>query len=618
MNSDTFRASRRQILAGGAALTALAAAPNLSATEVSGATGVFGDNALNALLDSFFYAQLDDSPESATSIGLDKGPRAGLKFKLTDRSPAARARRQEERRQRLTSLKAFNTAALTPAGKLDMAVAVYQLERAVDGAARFPYGSNENNYTPYAVSQQGGSYQQVPDFLDGQHRVADASDAEAWLSRLSAFATALDQDTDRLAHDASIGVVPPGFIIDTTLAQLDALSAAGAEKSVLVTSLVRKAAAAKLTKDYAPEAARRVAAEVFPALQRQRDRLAALRKTASEEAGVWRLPEGEAYYAGAVAASTTTRLTPDEVHQMGLDQVADITARIDVILKTQGMTTGTVAERLTALNDRPEQLYANTDEGREALLAQLNGQIKAMYGRLPQAFNHIPKASVEVKRVPPFIQDGAANGYYQRASLDGSRPASYFINLKDTHDWPKFGLSTLTWHEAVPGHHLQISLSQETPGLSLYRRSSFFSAFSEGWALYAEQLADELGVYENDPLGKAGYLQSFLFRAARLVVDSGMHHKRWSRAKATDYLVAATGFARPRTQREIDRYCVSPGQALSYKVGHTMWVKAREDAKARLGAKFDLKAYHDATLLHGALPLTILEQVAADWAKSLA
>ena len=497
-------------------------------------------------------------------------------------------------------------------------MALYSIERGVTGSERFAYGSNGNNYSPYAVSQQDGAYQRVPDFLDGQHRVADATDADAWLSRISAFGTALDQDTERLGRDAGIGVTPPDFILDTTLAQLHAIRDGAPETKVLVQSLVKKARAAGLARDYAPDAAHLVETVVYPALDRQIAAVERLRKTAVSDAGVWRLPEGEAYYTGALAAGTTTRLTPDDVHRMGLDQVAEITGRIDAILKAQGLTRGTVADRLTVLNDDPAQLYPNTDEGREALITQLNAQIKAMYGLLPQAFNHLPKAAVQVKRVPPFIQDGAANGYYQRASLDGTRPATYFINLKDTHDWPKFGLPSLTYHEAVPGHHLQISLSQETPGVSLFRRSSFFSAFSEGWALYAEQVADELGVYADNPLGRAGYLQSFLFRAARLVVDTGIHHKRWSRRQATDYLVQATGFARPRTQREIDRYCASPGQACSYKVGHTMWVKAREDARARLGPKFDLKAFHDACLSHGSMPLTILEQVAGDWAKGVA
>jgi uncharacterized protein (DUF885 family) len=240
--------------------------------------------------------------------------------------------------------------------------------------------------------------------------------------------------------------------------------------------------------------------------------------------------------------------------------------------------------------------------------------MSALDPRLPQFFGRLPRAKVVIQRVPPFIEAGASNGYYRRAALDGSRPAIFFINLKDTAEWPKFTLDTLIYHEASPGHHLQVSLQQESTEIPLIRRTGGFSAYSEGWALYAEQLADELGVYEHDPLGRLGYLQSFLFRAARLVVDSGIHYKKWTRDQATTYLVDTTGYAKGRSQREIDRYCVNPGQALSYKVGHTTWVKVRDDARAKLGAKFDIRAFHDEALAAGAMPLTVLQSRMAAWA----
>ncbi len=296
------------------------------------------------------------------------------------------------------------------------------------------------------------------------------------------------------------------------------------------------------------------------------------------------------------------------MHQLGLDQTAEISGRLDALLRAQGLTKGSVAERLTVLNDDPAQLFPDTAEGRAALIDQLNGQIERTYLKLPQAFRTIPQVKVVVKAVPAVIQDGAPNGYYQRAALDGSRPATYFINLKDTHDWPKFSLPTLTFHEAVPGHHLQISI-QQGASLPMIRRASLFSAYSEGWALYAEQLAAELGLYQGDELGRAGFLQSFLFRAVRLVVDTGMHFNRWSREQAIDYMIGATGYARGRVEREIDRYCVWPGQACSYKVGHTVWTRLREDARSRLGARFDIKDFHDAGLNAGGMPLTVLEGV---------
>jgi uncharacterized protein (DUF885 family) len=236
-----------------------------------------------------------------------------------------------------------------------------------------------------------------------------------------------------------------------------------------------------------------------------------------------------------------------------------------------------------------------------------------MQARLPVAFATLPTQPLEIRRVPPDIQDGAPNGYYNRAALDGSRPAIYYINLKDTAEWPRFGLPTLTYHEVVPGHHLQVSLQQENPGIPLIRRSAVFSAYTEGWALYAEQLADEIGLYDNDPAGRAGFLQSFLFRAVRLVVDTGMHAKRWSREQAIRYMVDNTGYTEGRVTREIDRYVVWPGQACSYKVGHTVWVRERERVKAALGDRFDLRDFHDATLLSGSMPLTVLQSVVSDY-----
>ena len=434
------------------------------------------------------------------------------------------------------------------------------------------------------------------------------SGLDAYVARLAQFATALDQSLDRQKEDAARGVFAPDYILDTTLKQLRTLRDQPASQTSLVTSLGRRAQAAGVAGNHAAEAERIVAERVFPALDRHIATVTDLRRRATHDAGVWRLPDGEAYYAGALKAATTTNLTPEEVHQLGLEQVAELQSRLDAILRSQGMTKGSVGDRLTALNKEPSQVYPNTDEGRAALIAQLNEQIAAMYARLPEAFATLPKARVEARRVPPLIQAGSAGAYYDSAPLDNSRPAIYYINLRDTFDRPKFGLPTLTYHESVPGHHLQVSLAQESAEIPLIRRFGGFSAYSEGWALYAEQLADEMGVYEGNPLGRAGMLQSYLFRATRLVVDSGIHAKRWSREKATDYFIATTGIARGRSQGEIDRYTVWPGQATSYKVGHTTWVRLRDEAKAKLGAKFDLRDFHQ-VLLQGAVPLTVLEQL---------
>ncbi|HAF41883.1 MAG TPA: DUF885 domain-containing protein [Sphingobium sp.] len=592
--------NRRQFLATSGATAIAAACPAVLAQ-----TGT-PDARFRAMLDGFFYERLEDSPESATRLGLDTGPRAALRGKLTDTSAAGVARDLARTKAQAKQLSGMDRATLSAASQLDYDVVAYQLDRAV-GGERFGYGETAGRFAPYILSQLTGSYREVPDFLDSQHRVKDAADADAYLSRLEAFPAAMDGELDRQRADAAKGVFAPDYILDTTMKMQAALRDQPAAQTVLVASFAKKLAAAGLPPERAAQAEKIVAERIFPAVDRQRELVRQLRAKASHDAGCWRLPDGEAFYAAAAEAATTTKLTGDEIHRMGLDQVADISGRIDAILKGEGMSQGSVGDRLVALNQRPDQLFPNTDPGREALLAQLNSQIIAMQKRLGEAFHTVPKAPVEVRRVPVTIQAGAPGGYYQNASLDGSRPAIYFINLRDTFDRPKFGLATLTHHEAVPGHHLQVSVALESDSIPMIRRRGFYSGYSEGWALYSEQLADEMGMFEGDPLGRVGYLQSLLFRATRLVVDSGMHAKRWSREKATDYLIATTGIARGRSQGEIDRYTVWPGQACSYKIGHTVWNDLREEVKKKQGAAFDLKQFHEVLTL-GAMPLDILKQ----------
>jgi uncharacterized protein (DUF885 family) len=566
------------------------------------------DATLRAMLDRFFYARLQDSPEQATSLGLDTGARAALKSKLGDTSRAGQARQFARARQELAALKTIPRDTLSEAGKLDYNVVAYGLERVIAGE-RYSYGASAGRYAPYVLTQLTGAYRDVPDFLANQHRVANAADADAYVARVEAFAGAIDAETERQREDAGKGVFAPDYILDTTLKQLAAVRDNAPDATGPVTDLAAKLKSAGLPPERVTVVAKLMGERVFPALDRQRALVTELRGRAGHDAGVWRLPDGDAYYAAAASAATTVEMTGDEIHKLGLAQVAEIGARIDGILRSQGLTQGSVGERLVALNKRPDQLYPNTDPGREQLLQQLRGQIAAMTKRLPEQFAVLPRAPVEVRRVPEAIQAGAPGGYYQSASLDGTRPAIYFINLRDTFDRPKFGLATLSYHEAVPGHHLQVMSALESEDIPLIRRRGFYSGYSEGWALYAEQLADEMGLYEGDPLGQVGYLQSLLFRATRLVVDSGMHAKRWSREKATDYLIATTGIARGRSQGEIDRYTVWPGQACSYKIGHTIWVRLRNEARRKAGAAWDPKAFHRVLTL-GAMPLTVLEAVA--------
>ena len=594
---------RREFLctSGAVALTV----PFLSGTTAfaQAAPAAAGDASLNAVFERIFQEQVRTSPVGATFLGLDKGELAPLRSQL-DTRPIAQARREEAARtdKFIGWLEAIPEAGLSDAGKLNREVIIWDLKTGNVGPKRFDIA---NPQSPYQVSQQDGLYFSRPDFLHSAHPIDSASDAEAYLSRLAQFATELDNETAEVRRQAARGYLAPAWSLDLALKQMQELRAPAPEASTMADSVASRAAAKNIAGDWRGRAAKIVAGQVYPALDREIAAVTALRPTTAAGDGIWRVPRGDEIYAAALAEATTTTYSADEIHQIGLQQVSEISGELDKILRSAGLTSGSVGARLTEFNKRPDQLYPNTDAGRTQLIDDLNAGVKAMYAKLPQAFATLPDQPLEIRRVPPEIQDGASNGYYRQATLDGSRPAIYFINLKSTGDWPKYTLPALTYHEGVPGHHLQLSIAQKAGELPMLRRIAFYSAYGEGWALYSEQLADELGGYQG--VERAGYLQSFLFRAERLVVDTGLNHKRWTREQATDHMIATTGFARGRAQREIERYCASPGQACSYKIGHIAWERARAKAKAALGSRFDLRDFHE-ILREGAMPLTILER----------
>jgi len=592
---------RRSFLATSAtvALLPLAEAPLFAAVAAPGS----GDAGLNALFDRIFKRQVSDSPGFATALGLDSGPNAKLRSTF-DMRPPNQSRIENDARDRafLAQVRAIDPATLSPAAALNREIVIYDLETSLESYGKFKIDSVQS---PYLISQQSGNYFSIPDFLNSSHPIENASDAEAYLSRLAQFPKLLDMETQDQKEMAARGFLAPGWSLDLALGQMETLRKPAATDSTMVRSIADRTKAKGISGDWAARAAKIVETGVYPALDRQIAAIRALRPTTRPGDGATRLPNGDAIYAAALAQATTSKMTPDEVHQLGLSQVAEYTAALDVLLKQAGFTQGTVGERLSALNSSPAQLYANTDDGRAELLAGLNANVKGMTSKLPQAFATLPSQPLEIRAVPKEIQDGAPNGYYRSASLDGSRPAIYFINLKSTADWPKYSLPSLTYHEGVPGHHLQISLAQQSKDIPMLRKISFYSSYIEGWALYSEQLADEIGGYNG--IEKGGYLQSFLFRSARLVVDTGLNSKGWSREQAIDYMQKTTGFPRGRVQREVERYCASIGQACSYKVGHLAWMRAREKAKAILGAKFDIRQFHE-VLKDGTMPLTILER----------
>ena len=467
--------------------------------------------------------------------------------------------------------------------------------------------NNGYRNTPYVVNQLGNSYVDLPDFLESRHTIASADNALAFANRVDAFARNVDGETERLKHDRGIGVVAPSFTLDKTIAIISGGAAEDASKSAVVATFKKKMVAAGLTDDkLADRLTQSMATKVIPALQRQVDELKQHRAIATTDAGVGHFKDGDAYYQWALRAGTTTTRPPQEIHQLGLDQVKAIQARMEGIMQKQGLTGGTIGERMAALGKDPAQLYPNTAAGREQLLAYLNGRIADIRTRLPRAFATMVPGRLIIKRVPPAIEAGAPGGYAAAGSIDGKVPGQYYINLRDTSEWPKFSLPTLCYHDGIPGHVWQGDYANRMP---LIRSMLAFNAYSEGWALYAEQLADELGVYADDPLGQLGYLQSMGFRACRLVVDTGLHAMRWTREQAIDWFVRTNGDPRPSVEGEVDRYCVMPGQACGYKVGQLEIVRLREKAQATLGPRFDLRRFDDAIVLGGSVPMTLLEAV---------
>jgi uncharacterized protein (DUF885 family) len=610
---------RRQFLAAtGSLLTAFVASSRRSAALAAEAPAGDAAARLDALFDVFMDERLRKNPQQLTTLGLDKGKYAWAKGKLTEASLQSLREYKQENASQLQRLQAFDGSSVRGRDLASYDTVAFQMET-IAGTAAFEYGDVRGYIVPYAVSQLTGAYQSVPTFLDRQHQIADKDDAEAYLARLRAFAVVLEQETERVRHDAALKVTPPDFLIDRALGQMSSLRSAPPADSILATSVATRTQKLALAGDYGTQAARIVETEIYPALERQMKALSELRSGAVHEAGIARLPDGGALYQVALRASTTTDMTAEEVHRLGLEQAKELDAKMDALLRSQGHRRGTVAERVQALSKDPQYLYPDTDAGRQQILDYCNSLIRALQPQLPKYFRILPKAPVEVRRVPAYTEAGAPGGYYQPPSLDGSRPGAFYINLRDTREWPRWALPTLVYHESEPGHHFQLALVIEMTSLPLIRKAGGgFSANTEGWALYAEQLCDEMGLYDQDPLARLGMLRAAIFRAARCVVDTGLHVKRWSREQAIDYMVSTTGNDRTAMTTEVERYCTWPGQATSYKVGHTRWLKLRAEARRRLGTKFDIRDFHDAGLTAAPMPLSVLERVIDEWIRSRA
>lgn len=587
--------NRREALA---ALGSVALSFSCSSTTQSAS-----DEDALVLLNEFAENLLLLFPEGATSLGIDTGDRAVLRSRLANRSADGQQRIAAQIRTDLERADAFNTDNLSHAMRTSFEVVRSAYATSLQGFA-LPYGDitvGSWRNTPYVVIQNVGGYLDIPRFLDTDHRIENAADAEAYIARLEAFPALLDGELGRIQAARESGLVPPAFLIDKALAQITLTAQNAREGGTLVESIERR------TKDIPgnwAERARTIAVQqVAPALERQIAELQTQHASATDDAGMWARPHGDEFYSWALKASTTTSMTPDEIHEMGQSELERLHGQMDVILRQVGYSQGSVGDRMKALAEDPKYQFADGDAGRAEIMAFIENRLGWVRAQMPRAFNEVVNPNMEVKRLPPEEEPGAPGAYGGAGSIDGTIPGRFWINLRTTKLHSKYSLADLAFHEAIPGHIWQGEYTHEMP---LIRQMLAFNAFSEGWGLYAEQLADELGAYDDDPVGRLGYLQSLAFRACRLVVDTGLHAKRWTRERGVNFFVDVNGSNPEEVASEVDRYCSWPGQACGYKVGHSEINRQRDLAKASLGDKFDLKAFNDAVVRGGNVPLDVL------------
>ncbi len=565
-----------------------------------------------SLLRRLMDERLRHSPELATRLGLDTGALSRLRWNLDDRSLAASLAARERTGDQLRAIDSLRDADMAPEDRLHLQAVRHflQLERDI---GRFPFGAAVDP-RPFVLSHLTGAYTSIPEFLASRHPLIEASDAAALLSRMREFGRILDQEVEHLRHDAGRGVIPPDFVLARAKGQLTDLRDSPPDQSPILLALQTGAASGTLLPHFRNGARRIWSDLIVPALDRQIEALSSLLPRAGHEAGIWRLPDGEAYYGTSLAHATTTAFSPGEVHVIGLEMVRQMTAEADRLLRAQGLTTGTLAERVGALYSDPRFLYSDDDDGRARLLSDISGRIRAFRAQAPRAFRNLPTVPVEVRRVPALLEGGAPPAYYEDPSLDGSRPGTFFVNLATTSAWPRWLLASTVFHEAEPGHHLQQSVLIEGPQIPPIRTILWSSGYGEGWATYAEQLAEELGMYEGDDVGRIGYVLTALLRACRLVADTGVNSLRWSREEAIEWMIE-NGIPRPLAMNEVERYCVWPAQACSYMIGKGEWLKQRERARSALGSRFDLREFHAAALAIGPVPLTMFHSVIDDFIR---
>jgi len=530
---------------------------------------------------------------------------------LSDLSLAQEEKLNKKVLDDLATLRSYDRASLDASNQLSYDMLEYFLAIQVEGQ-KFQYHN-------YPLNQLFGLQGEMPTFLATQHNVANLKDAENYIARLDKISVAFGQAQQGLDKREALNIIPPKFVIEKVLLQMRDFARSPAKQNILYTSLASKLEKvskqeigdeqrAKILRD----AEASISNSVYPAYRKFIAYYEKLQAKAKGDNGVWALPDGAAYYQWAIRQNTTTGMTADEVHQLGLSEVARIEGEMDAILKAEGLAEGSIGERVDEISRRPDQLYPDTDAGREQILKDFQSMINEIDKGLTPYFNVRPKQGVKVERIPVFKEKTAPGAYYDTPAFDGSRPGIFYINLRSTGEVAKFGMRTLAYHEAIPGHHFQKTIQQELTGVPTFRKLLPFTAYAEGWALYSERLAWEIG-YQKQPLDNLGRLQAEMFRSVRLVVDSGMHSKKWTREQSIAYMREKTGMPETDVVAEIERYLVMPGQALAYKVGMNTILRLRDEAKAELGSKFDLARFHDRVLTGGDMPMALLEQRVHQW-----
>ncbi len=566
---------------------------------------------LRVFYEKVFITYALENPELLTSVGIaEKFGYRAHNARLADASVENTLADLARARRNLADLRAYDFNRQSPSEQLSTRVLAWFLENSVAGE-RFAFHN-------YPVNQLFGIQSSLPTFMVTQHRVEDVKGAEHYIARLGAWGRKFDQVIAGLKYREERGITPPRFVVQRVLTEMRGFIAAPGRENLLCTRFAAKVDALPGVPDAAKtdlksRAEAAVTTHVIPAYQRLIAYFEALEPRTSTDDGVWKLPDGDTFYAQVLRSYTTTNLSPSEIHDLGLREVARIEEEMRTILKTQGHTEGTPAEHLARLKRESRFLYPNDDSGRAAALAEYQRVIDECLKVTPRYFGRQPKAPMQVQRIPQFKEATSPGAYYQQPALDGSRPGVFYANLRDMSEVARFTMKTLAYHEGVPGHHFQIAIAQELKGLPTFRGLLPFTAYAEGWALYTEWFAREMGLYQDDTYGDLGRLQAEIFRAVRLVVDTGIHFKRWTREQAIDYMVAHTGMGRSEVVSEIERYIVMPGQACAYKIGMIKLQELRERARTRLGARFTDREFHDVILGGGSLPLDILDEQVEAW-----